>query len=360
MLKKKQTLVILAFDKTKTPKKKLKKIQKEIIYYLMAQEFCNFVILKEKDKKGPFITLNEKQNKIVTLKENYEETEYKDYLYIDCNHSFFCADFRFFCQGSPHSLTMGLRFCENNLSSIEKKALPKKQNEDPFKKEKVVFFSKDSKDNVKIGDKKPKFLFGAKINSYSNKTTQTIRERRLHRAPCLFLDRDGIIIEDKVYLSKTCDIKFIDGIFDLVRWANHKNWYVIILTNQSGIGRGLYSRDEYLKCEKYIEEKFNERNLNITKTYFSPYHSDSNNKEILSEIYTRKPFPGMLFKATKEYSIDLEKSIMLGDKKSDEFIATSLSTFFLKGNYPVENTKRTFNSLKEILINLKSSDARPV
>lgn len=346
MIHEKKTLVILAFDRTKTSKKKLKKTKKEILSYFIAQDFSDFFLLKEQ-KKGLLVCFEGKQKKILP-QEDLHKKNYENYLYINCNTSFFCGDFNFFCQQNPKSTKIGLSYKREEYSADKKEIPPGEINELPFKKEKIVFFSKNSINSLKQEKKEPKFIFGKKILLSSSKALQTIQSMRENRRPCLFLDRDGIIIKDKRYLSKINDIEFMDGIFDLIKLANEKNWYVIILTNQSGIGQGLYSEEEYQMCENYIEEKLKEKKLLITKTYFSPYHQTSRDSSILKEAYTRKPFPGMLLKATSEFPIDLEKSYMIGDKKSDEFIETSLTTYFLKGDYPLEESKRTFSNLHEI------------
>jgi len=72
----------------------------------------------------------------------------------------------------------------------------------------------------------------------------------------LFLDRDGVINIDKKYVYKKEDIEFIDGIFELVRYANKMKYLVIVVTNQAGIGRGLYSEEEFLDLTAWMKRKF--------------------------------------------------------------------------------------------------------
>ena len=348
MTHEKKTLVILAFDGTKTPKKKLKKIQKEVYHHLTCQNFRDFLVLKE-DGRSSFVRFDGELKKTKAQIENLPEENFTHYLYINCKKSFFCGDYRFFCSTSTTQANVGISFDPQQAESFSPKRIDKLEIEDlPFRKEKVLYFSKELLPKLKEEKKNPKLIFGTRISLLSNKGFGKIRNLSDLRRPCLFLDRDGIIIKDKKYLSHVKDIEFVDGIFDLVRWANNQKWYVIVLTNQSGIGRGLYSKEDYLRCEKYIEEKFKEQKVLITKTFFSPYHRESSDSEILKEIYTRKPFPGMLLKAAQEFPVDLSKSIMLGDKMSDEFIETSLPTYFLKGEYPLQKEKPSFSCLADL------------
>ena len=73
----------------------------------------------------------------------------------------------------------------------------------------------------------------------------------------LFLDRDGVINEDKSYVHKIEDFNFIDGIFDLVRYANQKGFKIIVITNQAGIGRGYYSERQFWNLTKWMKNIIN-------------------------------------------------------------------------------------------------------
>ena len=88
----------------------------------------------------------------------------------------------------------------------------------------------------------------------------------------LFLDRDGVINVDKGYVHKKEDITFIEGIFDLCEYATLKSYIIIIITNQAGIGRGLYSEQQFKSLTKWIKSEFSQKNIKIEHTYFCPYH----------------------------------------------------------------------------------------
>ncbi len=128
--------------------------------------------------------------------------------------------------------------------------------------------------------------------------------------PCLFLDRDGIINEDFGYVHRSQDCQFCPGIFKLCRYFQDMNFKIIVVTNQSGIGRGYYSSKDLEVFTDYINKQFQQRSIHITHTYFCPHLPEDN-------CDCRKPKPGMLLKAQNDYQIAMHKSIMLGDKKSD-------------------------------------------
>ena len=133
----------------------------------------------------------------------------------------------------------------------------------------------------------------------------------------LFLDRDGVINIEKNYIYKKEDIEFIDGIFDLVKFANINNYLVIVVTNQAGIGRGYYSEKDFLDLTLWMKKKFVSNKAKIDHFYYSPFHPIFGRGKYKKNSEFRKPKPGMFFKAKAEFGIDLENSIMIGDRDTD-------------------------------------------
>tara|TARA_B100000886_G_scaffold333611_2_gene287955 strand:- start:4606 stop:5136 length:531 start_codon:yes stop_codon:yes gene_type:complete len=133
----------------------------------------------------------------------------------------------------------------------------------------------------------------------------------------LFLDRDGVINVDYGYVHAKDNFVFNEEIFDLVSFANSKNFLVIVVTNQAGIGKGLYTEEDFNILTKWISEKFISNNGKIEKTYFCPFHEDANIHKYRKKSIDRKPSPGMIYKACKEFNINPQKSIIIGDKESD-------------------------------------------
>ena len=133
----------------------------------------------------------------------------------------------------------------------------------------------------------------------------------------LFLDRDGVINRDSGYPVFPRDIEFMPGIFQLIRKANAKDYKVVIVTNQAGIGRGFYTERQFFELMKWMQAQLNEHGCFYDAVYFCPYHPTAGVGEYRKMSYDRKPNPGMILKAAAAHQIDLENSILVGDKLTD-------------------------------------------
>jgi D,D-heptose 1,7-bisphosphate phosphatase len=164
----------------------------------------------------------------------------------------------------------------------------------------------------------------------------------------LFLDRDGTIIIDKENLFYIKDIKFIDGIFDLLLAAKKRSYKIIMVTNQTIVSRGLQKYSKMKKINNVILDKINvEIGIKaFDDVFICPYHPNANVKKYRFDSYFRKPKPGMLTKAQIKFNINLSDSLMVGDRKSD-IIAGNLAgckTVMIKGKF--NNSKLIETSLK--------------
>jgi D-glycero-D-manno-heptose 1,7-bisphosphate phosphatase len=135
--------------------------------------------------------------------------------------------------------------------------------------------------------------------------------------PALFLDRDGVINVEKNYVYRIEDFEFIDGIFELCKTAQDIGYAIVVITNQAGIGRGYYTEADFHRLNDWMVGRFLLRGIHIDGVYFCPYHPTGGIGEYRRESYDRKPNPGMLLKARNDLDIDLDRSIMVGDKPSD-------------------------------------------
>ena len=133
----------------------------------------------------------------------------------------------------------------------------------------------------------------------------------------LFLDRDGVINVDHGYLYKAQDVEFVDGIFELCQRFQQAGYQLVVVTNQSGIGRGYYDEQDFHILSQWMTEQFAARDITISKFYFCPHHCTKAKGDYLQDCDCRKPRPGMLLQAAKELHIDLAKSVIIGDKLSD-------------------------------------------
>lgn len=132
----------------------------------------------------------------------------------------------------------------------------------------------------------------------------------------LFIDRDGVLNQDKGYTYKTSDLKILDGVVDGLKEFQDMGYSIIIITNQSGIARGFFSLLDFHNFMNYLIKEFQTNGIKILD-YFCPHHIDGKIKKYTMACTCRKPQPGMIIKAIKKYSLDASKSILVGDKESD-------------------------------------------
>jgi D-glycero-D-manno-heptose 1,7-bisphosphate phosphatase len=133
----------------------------------------------------------------------------------------------------------------------------------------------------------------------------------------LFLDRDGVINLDHGYVWRPEAVEFVDGIFDLSRLARAAGYLVVVVTNQAGIGRGYYTEADFHRLMDWMRAEFTARGGGLDAVYFCPCHPEHGVGPYRRESDRRKPGPGMLLDAARDLSIDLSRSIMVGDKASD-------------------------------------------
>jgi len=126
----------------------------------------------------------------------------------------------------------------------------------------------------------------------------------------LFLDRDGVINKNFGHVHRIENFKFRKGIFDLVKLFHRKNYFIFVITNQAGIGKGLYSLTQFTNLNDWMINEFRKKGLIITKTYYCPHKPDD-------ACNCRKPKPGLIIKAASENNICLDNSFLIGDKESD-------------------------------------------
>ena len=130
----------------------------------------------------------------------------------------------------------------------------------------------------------------------------------------LFIDRDGIINQDFGYVSSVEDFKFTDGIFELLACFARAGYILIVVTNQSGIGRGYYNQSDFEFLTTWMIERFAERKIKIKDVFFCPHAPED-------QCRCRKPNTGMIESAVIAHNIDLSRSWMIGDKLSDVQLA---------------------------------------
>lgn len=130
----------------------------------------------------------------------------------------------------------------------------------------------------------------------------------------LFLDRDGVINKNPPehdYIKRWEDFEILPGVFESIKLAKDKGWMVIVISNQRGVARGLMTADVVKDIHEKLNQKLKEFGTNID-AFFWCGHDYSDHCEC------RKPKPGMIFQAAKQYNINLADSILIGDLPTDE------------------------------------------
>lgn len=133
----------------------------------------------------------------------------------------------------------------------------------------------------------------------------------------VFLDRDGTINVEKSYLHKWEDFEFEKNVIEGLKAIKKLGFEFVVVTNQSGIGRGYYTEDDLIKLNNSMTEELKKHGIDILECYYCPHHLEKGIGIYKAECECRKPNPGMLKEAMQKYDIDIKNSFMVGDKGSD-------------------------------------------
>ena len=136
-------------------------------------------------------------------------------------------------------------------------------------------------------------------------------------AKALFLDRDGVINVDVGYIWRPEDFIFRDGVFEACRQAQALDYHLVVVTNQAGIGRGLFSEEEFQELTAWMRTRFADESVDIARVFHAPTHPEEGIGIYKRESIDRKPGPGMLFKARDALGLDLAASALVGDRETD-------------------------------------------
>lgn len=136
--------------------------------------------------------------------------------------------------------------------------------------------------------------------------------------PALFLDRDGVIIEEKNYIADPNEVRLLPGIPELIRAARSAGIAVIEITNQAGIGRGYYGWKEFMQVEDRVTAVLAASGAHLDAVFACPFHPQSLPPYDCPDHPWRKPQPGMLIEASRLLNLDLRQSTLAGDKAADQ------------------------------------------
>lgn len=149
----------------------------------------------------------------------------------------------------------------------------------------------------------------------------------------IFLDRDGTVIKDKEYLSSPAEIEFLDNVDTALKIFLDNNFKLIIVSNQSGVGRGYMKIKDVEVVHTCIQKKLLNLSIPITAFYYCPHHVGSLIKRYDVKCSCRKPSAGLIKRAAKEHNVDLKESFMIGDKESDILAGKNAG---LKNSYRID------------------------
>jgi D-glycero-D-manno-heptose 1,7-bisphosphate phosphatase len=149
----------------------------------------------------------------------------------------------------------------------------------------------------------------------------------------LFIDRDGIINEDTAYPYKPEQIRFCEAIFPLCKKAAEKGYLLIVITNQAGVAKGKFSEQDVKALHEWMAAEFTKRGIEISRFYYCPHHPDASVPRYRVACNCRKPKPGMIEQAVKDFNIELRHSLVIGDKHSDRIELSGLRSIIVKSKY---------------------------
>jgi len=150
------------------------------------------------------------------------------------------------------------------------------------------------------------------------------------KKPAVFLDRDGVLIEEKGYITSLEELSIFSYSAECIRQIHEKGYYAIVITNQSGIARGLFSEDVLQDMNLYLKNT-----IGVDAVYYCPHHPDGKIELYKKVCKCRKPKIGLLEKACQDFPIKMEGSLMVGDR-ADDILAgqrAGIRTVLLESGY---------------------------
>lgn len=161
----------------------------------------------------------------------------------------------------------------------------------------------------------------------------------------LFLDRDGVLMEDLGYVGDPNDVRVIEDGASTLRRAQTLGYKLIVLTNQSGVARGKFDLEAVSRVNQHLISEWKNRGVRLDDVFVCPKLDGED----------RKPRPGMALKAAVRYNLDLARCFMVGDKDSDVLEDVPVRSFLIPGRYPVLRTDRVA-TWQQILVAIEAEE----
>lgn len=178
--------------------------------------------------------------------------------------------------------------------------------------------------------------------------------------PALFLDRDGVINKNHGYVFEITNFEFYFEIFEICRMAQDAKMPIVVVTNQSGLGRGYFTEKDYLFLTDWMIAEFNRQGIKIARVLCAPENPEAYATAVPGR---RKPSPAMILEAANEFEINVVDSILIGDNESDMISAqrSGISHRILIGtevgatvaSVIVENHSKCIEAMAEIITRIQ-------
>ena len=170
------------------------------------------------------------------------------------------------------------------------------------------------------------------------------------RRPALFLDRDGVLIEDTGYVCNPDAVVFRDDVLTMLAESlAGAGTVLVIVSNQAGIAKGKMSPADAEAVNARVVARMRELGLEVAGVWYCPYHESGSVPEWTRASLQRKPEPGMILLAADALGLDVGRSLMVGDKESDRINLPYLATHILAGRYPVEDADPTVEGMRRAI-----------
>lgn len=196
--------------------------------------------------------------------------------------------------------------------------------------------------------------------------SEMLAEHR-NRRPALFVDRDGTVIVEKEFIADPDDVELEQGAARALRTAIAHGYRIVIVSNQSGVARGLFTLESVDRVNARMIELLQADRVNVDGVYYCPYHREGTVSEYAKDSDFRKPSPGMPERAAVDLDIDLRSSVVIGDRESDLDLGRTIGarSFLVRTGYGRESEKRmppsiraarVFDTLDSVIAHITKED----
>lgn len=174
------------------------------------------------------------------------------------------------------------------------------------------------------------------------------REKR----PAVFLDRDGVLTEERSYITSIDNLRIFPYAAECIKQIHQKGYLAVVITNQSGVARGLLTEDALQEMNVHLMEE-----TGVDAVFYCPHHPEGRVSRYAKNCRCRKPETGLFEKACREYDIDMTNSYMVGDRASDILAGqkAGLKTVLLESGYGTKGLERevkpnyVFGDLRDVV-----------